>query len=337
MTSSAHPSASHALPAGRPLAVVHARDGALPAGADEAVAEARGHALVVGSGARDAAEELRGVAVRSWYAETGARAGPAALLGGLVDAVRDIPLVICPASPDGRDLAPRLAAACGRALLAGAIRVGFDPVSGVVAAELERLQGRVIVDADAPAPAVATLLPGARTVAPAADGVGSVEPVPIALPVASARDAQSLGVTDPRPESRELGEAARVLGGGAGLVPRGTVADEARRTFDRLVRVAARLDASAGATRVATDAGWMDPDRQIGITGAMIGPELYIAFGISGASQHTGGLGAPRHIVSVNTDPACPMTRRADLGLVTDARALLEALECRMREEAPDP
>jgi electron transfer flavoprotein alpha subunit len=61
-----------------------------------------------------------------------------------------------------------------------------------------------------------------------------------------------------------------------------------------------------------------------------IDPDLYVAFGVSGASQHVGGLGDPRHVVSVNTDAASPMTAMADLGLVTDARALLEELARRL-------
>jgi electron transfer flavoprotein alpha subunit len=61
-----------------------------------------------------------------------------------------------------------------------------------------------------------------------------------------------------------------------------------------------------------------------------ISPDLYLAFGVAGASQHTGGLGNPKHVVSVNTDPSCPMTAMADLGLVTDARALLNELADRL-------
>ncbi len=57
-----------------------------------------------------------------------------------------------------------------------------------------------------------------------------------------------------------------------------------------------------------------------------IDPDLYIALGVSGAAQHVGGIGAPRHIVSVNTDASSPMTAMADLGLVTDAQALLVEL-----------
>ena len=59
-------------------------------------------------------------------------------------------------------------------------------------------------------------------------------------------------------------------------------------------------------------------------------PELYIALGISGAAQHTGGLGTPDHVVSVNTDPSCPMTAMADLGIVADAPAVLRELAKRL-------
>jgi len=93
--------------------------------------------------------------------------------------------------------------------------------------------------------------------------------------------------------------------------------------------------ASAGATRVVTDAGWIGYERQIGTTGVTIDPDLYIALGVSGATQHVGGLGAPRHVVSVNTDPSCPMTAMADLGLITDGRGLLIELARRLNVVIP--
>ena len=102
-----------------------------------------------------------------------------------------------------------------------------------------------------------------------------------------------------------------------------------------LADVGAALGASAGATRVVTDAGWMSYDRQIGTTGVSVNPELYIAFGISGAAQHVGGLGAPEHVVSVNTDPSCPMTAMADLGIVADAPAVLRELAKRLGVTGP--
>jgi electron transfer flavoprotein alpha subunit len=81
---------------------------------------------------------------------------------------------------------------------------------------------------------------------------------------------------------------------------------------------------------VATDAGWTGYERQIGTTGVAVDPELYVALGVSGATQHTAGLGSPAHVVSVNTDPSCPMTAMANLGVVADARGVLQALASRL-------
>ena len=81
-----------------------------------------------------------------------------------------------------------------------------------------------------------------------------------------------------------------------------------------------------GATRVVTDRGWVGHERQIGTTGVVVDPRLYVAFGISGAVQHTSGLGQPDHIISVNTDAHCPMMQLADLAIVADANAVLDEL-----------
>ena len=90
-----------------------------------------------------------------------------------------------------------------------------------------------------------------------------------------------------------------------------------------------------GATRVITDRGWVGHERQIGTTGVVVDPRLYIAFGISGAVQHTSGLGTPDHIISVNTDPHCPMMQLADLAVVADANAVLD--ELRAADSAAEP
>ncbi|MEP7026924.1 MAG: FAD-binding protein, partial [Actinomycetota bacterium] len=99
--------------------------------------------------------------------------------------------------------------------------------------------------------------------------------------------------------------------------------------------VAAAVGASAGATRVATDAGWIGHDRQIGTTGVSVRPRLYVAFGVSGATQHTGGLGVPEHIASINTDAHCPMTAMSSLGIVADARGTLVELAGMLGVEVP--
>jgi electron transfer flavoprotein alpha subunit len=316
------PSATAPWPAGRPVAVVVARSGQLPPGADEAVAEAGGLAVVCGSGAEQAAASLT-AAEQAWHLETGGLRA-ASLSSSLCPLLVDVPLVILPASADGRDVAPRLAATLDRALLAGAVRVGLVGAQGSqeVEADLARLEDRLLVRTRSAAPVVATLLPGSRT-AIARAPAGPPQPLAVAADAASAGDVEVLDVLEPRAETMDLAEAPRVLGGGAGLVPQGTDDAAARELFTLLSRVGAALESSVGATRVVTDAGWLGYDRQIGTTGVSVSPELYVAFGISGASQHIGGLGAPRHIVSVNTDPSCPMTAMADLGLVTDARELL--------------
>ena len=81
-----------------------------------------------------------------------------------------------------------------------------------------------------------------------------------------------------------------------------------------------------GATRVITDRSWVPHDKQIGTTGVVVDPDLYVAFGISGAVQHTAGLGDPDHIISVNTDPHCPMMQMSDLAIVSDANETLTQL-----------
>ncbi|MEZ5250702.1 MAG: FAD-binding protein [Ilumatobacteraceae bacterium] len=96
--------------------------------------------------------------------------------------------------------------------------------------------------------------------------------------------------------------------------------------FDQLAALGARLGASVGATRVITDRGWIGHERQIGTTGVVVDPDLYLAFGISGAVQHTSGLGHPDHVVSVNTDAHCPMMQLADLAVVADANEVLTEL-----------
>jgi electron transfer flavoprotein alpha subunit len=310
------------------VAVIVVRDAQLPAGADEAVAEAGGCAVLAGSGTRGAAAGLT-AARRVWAAERSSVA-PAALAAALAPVLSPVHLIVLPASPDGRDLAPRLALALDRPLFAGAVRCGCDFV------ELTRLDDRLSVQIAADGPVVATLRPGVIGTPPPAvlervlalplpgpdgltgtgDGAGPAGP-----------DAETETVLAPEPATVDLAEAKRIVAGGAGLAAAGA---DGAAVMRLLADVAAALGASAGATRVVTDAGWMGYDRQIGTTGVAVNPELYIAFGISGAAQHVGGLGTPDHVVSVNIDPSCPMTAMADLGIVADAAAALAELADRL-------
>jgi len=170
-------------------------------------------------------------------------------------------------------------------------------------------------------PLVATLQPGVRGVEPAPSTPGGRAGTrrAVVLERREVPDATIVAVRPPDVTTIDLTEADRIAAGGAGL-------DSAER-FQQLSRVSAAIGGAMGATRVITDRGWVGHERQIGTTGVVVGPELYVAFGISGAVQHTSGLGDPRHVISVNIDPYCPMMQMSDLAVVSDANAVLDELE----------
>lgn len=302
------------------VAVVPVRGGQLPLGGDEAVSEAGGRAVLVGDGVDEAAKTLAGVATDVIVCEAGAFA-PASwsLALAAVSDLRAARVIVLPASPDGRDLAPRLAHALDRPLFAGAIRITPTAV------DLAR-RGGLVIETHAPnGPFVATLQPGVRGVVP-----DSAAPPPVtrAEPLsAAAADPVVLDVLAPDPATIDLSEARRIVAGGVGL---GGVGIGGAEQFMRLAAVATALGAALGATRPIADAGYVAFERQIGTTGTNVHPDLYVAFGISGAVQHVAGLGDPAHIISVNVDAACPMMGLADVAIVADAPAVVDALAERL-------
>jgi electron transfer flavoprotein alpha subunit len=295
------------------IAVVPVRATVLPAGAEETIGEAGGVVLLAGSGTAEAAAGLAVDAVSVAVAEIG---DPAfgAWAAALAPILHPYYSVLLPASADGRDLAPRLAAAMGRPLLAGATEYRDDEV------RLPRCGGVLMDFVRADGPVVVTLQPGVRGTEPRQHD--RPEPEPVTVKPGRRHDAIVLEVSPPDPGTMDLAESKRIMAGGAGL--RGPA------DFRLLGRTATALGASMGATRVVADLGWVAHERYIGTTGVAVDPDLYVALGISGAIQHVTGLGAPRHVVAVNTDPSCPMMAMADLALVTDAPALLEELARRL-------
>lgn len=119
----------------------------------------------------------------------------------------------------------------------------------------------------------------------------------------------------------ELAEAQYVVAGG-----RGTNGD-----FSAIEELADLLGAAIGATRVATDEGWIDHSTQIGQTGVTIAPKLYIGAGISGAVHHSGGMQSAGTIVAINEDPEAPIFEIADFGIVGDLFAVLPQLSAELR------
>jgi len=290
------------------LGVIVVRDGQLPAGAEETISECGGRAALVGSGVRSAAEGLQGVASDVTLIEVGGFK-PATWSVALAPHLADEEIVVLPASPDGRDLAPRLATQLRRPLYAMAMSVSPSRV------ELIRHAGTELQSLEPPSSFVATLQPGVRGVDAVNTGTTVRE---LAVVLADCNDPAVEQLLPPDAATIDLSEATRIVAGGAGL-------DDSRR-FDQLGALGAVLGASVGATRVVTDRGWLGHERQIGTTGVMVDPRLYVAFGISGAVQHTTGLGRPDHIISVNTDPHCPMMQLADIAVIADANAVLDEL-----------
>jgi electron transfer flavoprotein alpha subunit len=299
------------------IAVIPVREATLPTGAEETAAECGGRALVIGQGAREAAAGLGAREVRT--AEAGAYA-PAAWARSLAPILAADDVVVLPASPDGRDLAPPLAVALDRPLWAGATAVSARRVS------VSRYGGRVLAEAPLTGPAVVTLIPGVA--GPPPEPAAAAEPEPIEVDPGAAHDPEVLEIVPPTAATMDLTEAPRVFAGGAGLGSEGE--------FALLTEVAARLEATMGATRVVVDEGWVPFTRQIGTTGVAVDPELYVAFGISGAVQHLTGIGDPAHVISVNTDPSCPMMARADLAVVADAPAVLRELALLLDVPVPE-
>ncbi len=139
----------------------------------------------------------------------------------------------------------------------------------------------------------------------------------------------------PRPEQQALVRTLRTEpAGGAGFVPlqgaplvvaggRG-IGSAAR--MSQLEKWAHSIGAAFGSSRAPVEDQWVSYDKLIGQTGTMISPEVYIAFGISGAPQHVSGIREARRIVAVNSDPAAPLSEEADLFLATDAQELLKVL-----------
>jgi electron transfer flavoprotein alpha subunit len=225
-------------------------------------------------------------------------------------------------SAQGRDLAPRVAA-----------RLGVSVVTDVVAFEIEGETivvrhpiniGKVIATlAMSGNPAVIAMRP--NIIAPAQNPkAGRVEAAQPAIDPASAR----VKVVETRQGGGgklDLAEAPVVIAGGRGL--------KAAENFKLVEDLASAFgNAAIGATRAVTDDGWRPHSDQIGQTGRLVSPELYIAVGISGAVQHLAGMRTSKTIVAINKDKDAPIFKVADYGIVGDVFEVVPALTEAIRE-----
>jgi electron transfer flavoprotein alpha subunit len=212
------------------------------------------------------------------------------------------------ASAQGRDLAPRVAAKLGVSLASDV--TGFEVHGDSVTARHPAYTGKVVVTLRLTGtPALLSLRPGSITPAEQ-PRQARVETVAPAMDPATAR----VVVTElsQRASTRlDLGEATIIVSGGRGL--------RAAENFKLVEDLAEAIgNAAVGATRAVTDDGWRPATDQIGQTGRLVSPDLYIAVGISGAIQHLAGMRTAKTIVAINKDKDAPIFKIADYGIVGD-------------------
>jgi electron transfer flavoprotein alpha subunit len=274
--------------------------------------------LAYGDGATDGAADLG-----SWGA------GRAVVVGtgnepvitfapDAAEAVRDGGLALLgPATPNGRDLAAALVGLLGLPAF-GPVRAARVE-DGKLRVEMATLQGTVITISepteDAPRPAVVLALAGTFT---PAEGQGKAE-----VSQAPAAD-HALGrahILESHQEGKaavNLEEAQIIVSGGRGV--------GGAQGFEQLQELANVLGGAVGASRAAADAGWVPYQIQIGQTGKVVKPALYLAVGISGAIQHRVGMQTAENVVAINKDPDAPIGEFADLYVVGDLFTIVPKL-----------
>jgi electron transfer flavoprotein alpha subunit len=219
--------------------------------------------------------------------------------------------LLAPATPNGRDIAAGVVGLLGVPAFGPARAVSAE--GGSLRVEASTLQGTAITVSEpvdgAPRPSVVLLLAGTFTPDEPGSGVAEVEPAPAAedhalssVRIAESHEAEARVVN--------LEEATVIVAGGRGV--------GGEEGFGPLNELAAALGGAVGASRAAADAGWIPYQLQIGQTGKVVKPALYIGCGISGAIQHRVGMQTAEHVVAINKDPDAPIGEFADLFVVGD-------------------
>ncbi len=217
----------------------------------------------------------------------------------------------------GKDLLPRVAAKLGAAMATEVLGFGGDGPQ--ITFHRPMWAGNVLAEVELATPVkVFTIRPTEFPVA-SQEAPGSVTPVAANVPASlRTRHVDFKEVVSARPE---LTEARVVVSGG-----RGTKGD-----FKEVEALADEMGAAVGASRAAVDAGWVPNDWQVGQTGKVVAPDLYLAAGISGAIQHLAGMKGSKVIVAVNKDAEAPIFQLADYGIVGDLFKVLPELRAKVK------
>lgn len=324
------------------LVFAEARGGELRKVAFEAVTVARQladqiggevHAMLVGSSGIGAKASLLAefgadVVVVSEHAAF-ADYAPESTAALVADRVKggDYRVVIFSASAQGKDLAPRTAAKLHSAIATDV--TSFALTSDALVVTHPGYTGKVLHTLTlVGTPALFSVRPGAVATERKV-GAGRVESVAPSLDPSSARvriTATILGDT----RKLDLGEAPIIISGGRGL--------KAAENFALVEALAAAFgNAAVGATRAVTDEGWRPHSDQIGQTGRLVSPDLYIAVGISGAIQHLAGMRTSKCIVAINKDREAPIFKVADYGIVGDVFDVVPALTAAVKQAKQSP
>ncbi|QBD82214.1 electron transfer flavoprotein alpha/ beta subunit [Ktedonosporobacter rubrisoli] len=232
-------------------------------------------------------------------------------------------VVLMGSTANGRDLAPRVAARLGLGLTGDCIDLGIDEQQRLI--QYKPAFGGSIVSSilSNTTPAMATLRPGMLTSAePDFTREPRIEAV-VVEGIAEQIHTHILEHTDEDTGVADLEAAHTVLGVGRGLGE--------PEHYQTLYQLASLLDAAIGATRAVTDQGWLPRQKQIGLTGRAISPQLYLALGIRGASEHLAGIRKAGFIVSINKNKRAAIFRHSDIGVVGDVHVLLPLLVEQLR------
>jgi len=222
---------------------------------------------------------------------------------------------VAPATANGKNIAPRVAA------LIDAPQI--SEITAVLAPNrFERpiYAGNAIQTVETSSPkTVVTVRPSVFPAAAQGSAEAPIEAVKVPSPLGISAFAGEELSKSARPD---LGAARIVISGGRGM--------QSGENFKILERIADKLGAAVGASRAAVDAGFVPNDYQVGQTGKVVAPELYIAVGISGAIQHLAGMKDAKVIVAINKDEEAPIFQVADYGVVGDLFQVLPELEAEL-------